>query len=161
MFVPARSYLGPIDITAAFTAAIDIFELLAGTGKPLVLLGIELGQPTELGDAQEEQIKLTLKRVTGAPTSGSGGGTSTLQVLQPNDTGTGVTLETGNTTQLSGGTSVTMAILPWNVRAGLLYVPVPESRIVLDAGTRLVLSCPAPNDSIGGVHGWASVGELV
>lgn len=161
MFVPARSYIAPIDITAAFTAAIDIFELLAGSGKPLVFLGLELSQPTELGDAQEEQIKLTLKRVTGSPTSGSGGGTSTVQQTQPNDTATGITLETGNTTQLSGGTSSTMAMIPWNVRAGLLYVPVPESRIVIDAATRLVLSCPAPNDSIGGVFGWLSVGELV
>jgi hypothetical protein len=74
MLLPARSYTTAINITAAFTAQIDIFELLAASGKPLVLLGFELGQISEVGDAQEEGLTLVLKRVTGAPTSGSGGG---------------------------------------------------------------------------------------
>lgn len=158
----ARSYVAPINISAAFTAQIDIFELLSATGKPGVLLGFEFGQTSEIGDAQEEMLTLVLKRVTGAPTSGSGGGTSTFISTRPNDTAPGITLETGNTTKLTGGTSVEVGRFAWNLRMPLLYVPVPEERIVFDAVTRLVLELvTTPADSIAGVQGRISVGEII
>lgn len=158
----SRSYVAPINISAAFTAQIDIFEILSAAGKPGVLIGFELGQPTEVGDAQEEQLTLVLKRVTGAPTSGSGGGTSTFQSTRPNDTAAGLTIETGNTTKLTGGTSVDMARFTWNVRQPLLYIAIPEERIVFDAATRLVLELlTTPADSIGGINGRVSVGEII
>lgn len=158
----SRSYVAPINISTAFTAQIDVLEILAGTGKPGILLGFELGQPSEVGDAQEEQLTLVLKRVTGAPTSGSGGGTSTFQSTRPNDTSAGLTIETGNTTKLTGGTSVDLLRWDWNVRQSLPYIPVPESRIVFDAATRLVLELvTTPADSISGIQGWVSVGEII
>ena len=158
----ARSYVAPINIGTAFTAQIDVFEILAAAGKPGVLLGFELGQPTEVGDAQEEMLTLVLKRVTGAPTSGSGGGTSTFQSTRPNDTAAGLTIETGNTTKLTGGTSVDMLRWSWNVRQSLPYIAVPEERIVFDAATRLVLELvTTPADSIGGINGRVSVGEII
>lgn len=158
----ARSYTAPINISAAFTAQIDVFELLAATGKPGILLGFEFGQTSEIGDAQEEQLTLVLKRVTGAPTSGSGGGTSTFQPTRPNDTAAGLTLETGNTTKLTGGTSVEVGRFQWNVRTPCLYVPVPEERIVFDTGTRLVLELvTTPADSISGIQGRISAGEII
>lgn len=158
----SRSYTAPIAITSAFTAQIDVFELLSAAGKPAVLLGWEFGQTSEIGDAQEEHLQLVLKYVTGAPTSGSGGGTSTFRSVRPNDTAAGVTLETGNTTKLSGGTSVEMARFDWNVRMSCLYVPVPEERIIMDAATRLVLELvTTPADSIAGIQGRISVGEII
>jgi hypothetical protein len=147
---------------AAHTAQVDYFELLAASGKPLLLHGFELAQTTELGDAQEEQISLVLKRVTGAPTSGSGGSSVTPSPLCPNDTAAGATLETGNTTKLTGGTSVELARFSWNVRGSLLYLPPPEGRITLDASTRLVLEeLTTPADSITGPVGWVLIEELV
>lgn len=158
----ARSYVAPIAISSAFTAQIDVFELLSAAGKPGILLGWEFGQTSEVGDTQEEQLTMVLKRVTGAPTSGSGGGTSTFQATRPNDTAAGITLETGNTTKLTGGTSVEMARFQWNVRMPCLYVPVPEERIVFDAATRLVLELvTTPADSIAGLQGRISVGEII
>lgn len=158
----ARSYTAPIAISSAFTAQIDVFELLAASGKPGILIGFEFGQTSELGDAQEEQLTFVLKRVTGAPTSGSGGGTPTFQPTRPNDTAAGLTLETGNTTKLTGGTSVEVARFQWNVRMLCLYVPVPEERIVFDAATRLVLELvTTPADSISGIMGRISVGEII
>lgn len=162
-----RPYVAPIHISVAFTAAIDIFELGAVSGKPLLLHGFELGQTTEIGDAQEEQLPLVLKRATGTFTSGSGGGTSTFRPCVPNDTAAGATLETGNTTKAAVGTGtiVDLQRFTWPVRAGLLYIPTPEYRIVLDAGTSLVLELiSAPADSIGGtngVNGWVAIEELV
>lgn len=157
----SRSYVAPINIGTAFTTQIDVFELLAGTGKPCVILGFEFGQTSELGDAQEEQLTLVLKRCV-AGTSGSGGGTSTFQSTRPNDTAAAVTAETGNTTKYAAGTVVEMARFQWNVRMPCLYVPVPEERIVFDAATRMVLELvTTPADSISGLQGRMSVGEII
>lgn len=160
----SRSYIAPINISAAFTAQIDIFEILAASGKPCILLGFELGQPTEVGDAQEEMLTLILKRATGTVTSGSGGGTPTFQSVRPNDTAAGVTAETGNTTKLvvGTGTITELARFQWNVRQSMLYLPVPEERIIFDASTRLVLElATTPADSIGGITGRMMVGEII
>lgn len=160
--VNARAYSAAVNISAAFTAQIDFLELLAAAGKPLILTGFELMQTSEVGDAQEEVLSVVLKRVTASPTSGSGGGTATFVPLGPNDTAAGATLETGNTTKLTGGTSVEVARFGWNVRAPLLYVPVPEERITLDASTRLVLELlTTPADSISAVVGRVSIAELI
>ncbi len=154
-------YYAPINV-GAHTAQIDFFELLAATGKPILVHGFELGQATEVGDAQEEQLVLVLKRITGAPTSGSGGGTSTFIPATPNDAAAGATLETGNTTKLTGGTSTELARLSWNVRGEKLFLPPPEGRITIDAGTRLVLEeVTTPADSITGPVGWILIEELV
>lgn len=156
-----RMYYAPINV-AAHTAQIDYFELLAASGKPVLVHGFELGQATEVGDAQEEQLVLVLKRITGAPTSGSGGGTPTFIATTPNDTAAGATLETGNTTKLTGGTSTELARFVWNVRGERLFLPPPEGRIVIDAGTRLVLEeATTPADSITGPVGWILIEELV
>ncbi len=156
-----RVYSAPINV-AAHTAQVDIFELLAASGKPLELLSFELGQTSEIGDAQEEFVALVLKRVTGAPTSGSGGSTPTLQPRLPNDTAAGATLETGNTTKLTGGTSTELARFVWSLRGGLLYIPIPEERFVIDAGTRLVLEeAQTVIDSVTGPVGRIVVRELV
>ena len=162
--VTARSYTAPINISSAFTAQIDIFELLAGTNKPVILLGVEFGQTSEIGDAQEEMLTLILKRCTGSVTSGSGGGTSTFVPTSPNDTSAAATLETGNTTKLvvGTGTITELARFSWNLRAPFLYVPIPEERVVADQGTRLVLElATTPADSISAIVGRISIAELV
>jgi len=134
---------------------------LAGTNKPVLILGFELGQISEIGDAQEEGLTLVMKRVTGAPTSGSGGGTSSGVPMQPNDVATGATLETGNTTKLTGGTSVDLKRFDWNIRTSLLYMPVPDARFVIDQGTRCVLEmATTPADAITGIHGSLDILEL-
>jgi hypothetical protein len=162
MAMQGRPYSAPINIATAFTAQIDIFELLAGTNKPLRLLGFDLAQTSEVGDAQEEWLTLVLKRVTGAPTSGSGGGTSTFAPLTPNDAAAGATLETGNTTKLTGGTSVEVKRIPFQVRQGVPYVPIPEAMGVLDQATRFVLELvTTPADSISAVVGGIDILELV
>lgn len=158
----AGVFTAPINITSAFTAQIDIFELLAGSGHPLDLLRIQLGQISEVGDAQEEGFVMVLKRVTGAPTSGSGGGTSTAVPTNPGGAAANVTLETGNTTKLTGGTSSELARLPWNIRGDFLYVPTPDEVIRLDSSTRLVLElATTPADSVSGIFGYITFAELV
>jgi hypothetical protein len=138
-----------------------VFELLAAAEKPVAVLGFEIGQTSEVGDAQEEWLTLVLKRVTGAPTSGSGGGTSTFIPRLPNDVAASATLETGNTTKLTGGTSAELARIPWQVRQSALWRPTPEEIDVIAGGTRAVLELvTTPADSISAVVGWLSIAEL-
>lgn len=161
-FSPARVYTAAVNISSAFTAQIDVFELLAAAAKPVAFLGFELGQISEVGDAQEEMLTLVLKRITGSPTSGSGGGTATFQPVRPNDSAAGATLETGNTTKLTGGTSVDLLRWSWNLRGGLMYLPIPEAWHVVSAGDRIVLElATTPADSISGIQGSVTIAELV
>jgi len=152
-----------LNITAAFTAQIDVFELLAGTGKPLALQYFELGQTSEVTDAQDEVLTLLLKRVTGAPTSGSGGTTAAGgAALVPNDTASGATIEAGNTTKLTGGTATNIARIDWYIRQPCIFNPIPEMMPILDAGTRFVLELvTTPADSISGIQGFIGYSELV
>ncbi len=133
----------------AVTAAQDLFEILTAAEKPIRLHHISISQSTEAGDAQSEQLILTLKRVTGAPTSGSGGSTATAIPMNPNDTAASTTNEINNTSRLSGGTSVTLMRQCFNVMAGLEIVFTPECRPTIAGATRLVVGLEStPADSI-------------
>lgn len=156
-----RMYSAPI-VAAAHTAQICYVEFLAAAEKPCLIHAFELGQATEIGDAQEEQLTVAIKRITGAPTSGSGGTVVDGQPLVPNDAADAATIETGNTTKLTGGTSVELARFVWNVRSPYLWMPPPEGRIVIAGGTRIVIEeTTTPADSITGPFGWILFEELV
>lgn len=157
-----RMYLYPFSI-AAHTAQVDYLELLTVTEKPVLIHAFELSQLTEVGDAQEEMITVIGKRITGAPTSGSGGSTAAAgAVLTPNDTAGSATIEAGNTTKLTGGTSVELFRFNWNLRSPYLWMPPPEGRIVIAGVTRFVLEeATTVADSVTGPAGWILYEELV
>jgi hypothetical protein len=118
-----RVYRVPIASTAV-TVAADLVELVGASGGIEWLTEIRLGQVTELGDAAEEQISISL--VTGHSTSGSGGNTSVVPLTDVGDTAYAGTVETLNTTQASTGTTVTKLLGVWNVRTEFLWMPVPK-----------------------------------
>lgn len=145
----------------AVTAVQDLWEILVPADAVLELLEIQLSQDTEEGDAQDEQLYCTLRRVTGAPSSGSAGGTP---VARPHMTGwpaSGCTIEANNTSQLSGGTNVVLRAFAWNIRAGELYMPIPEGRFFFSPAERLLLELEtAPTDSVtmSGSITWREIG---
>jgi hypothetical protein len=158
-----RPYVFPISVGAT-AAQIDVLELLAGTGKPLKLVGLELGQTSEVGDAQEEQLLLVWKYATGSVTSGSGGGTSTGRPCYPNDAATAATIEVGNTTKLAVGTGTVVELgrQAWNIRQEKFVLPPEVARQVCDAGARLVLElAKTPADSIDAIVGMGWYVELI
>lgn len=131
----------------AVTAAQDLFEVVAASGKPVTLHSLRIGQSSDAGDAQDEQLRIRIR--SGQTTSGSGGTTPTPVPLNPGDAAFGGTTEVNNTTQASAGTIVTHLSDAWNVRAGYVWCPTPEERIGLAAGGRLTVELPAaPADSI-------------
>jgi hypothetical protein len=163
----SRFYTASLKSSTAITAAVDIFEILAAAGKPIRIWGWELGQTTEVGDAQEQFLALALKLVTGAPTSGSGGPTAPLfrEVGGPNDTDAATTIEIWNTTKLTGGTSVELATFSWPVRAGHVWT-APDERFAwtVPADEHLVLEMLSTPPTMGGTNGlvgYVAIEELV
>lgn len=153
-------YSAEVD-TAGTTVAIDFFELLAPSDAVVIIHEIRISQSTEFADAQAEQLEILVKRVVGAPTSGSGGATPTEQPFEFGSPAAGVVVEAGNTTKLTGGTQANLIREGFNVQIGWLYIPPPELRIVLSPDQRLVVELvDAPADAIDlhGVITWEEIG---
>ena len=62
---------------SAETGAVDLAEILAPSDATLQILEVWFAQTDDVGDAAEEILLTTIRRVTGSPTSGSGGNTPT------------------------------------------------------------------------------------
>jgi hypothetical protein len=134
----------------AVTAAQDLFEILAAATKPFTIHELVIGQTSDVGDAQDENLLILFKRATGSYTSGSGGSTPAKVAHVTSDTAAGVTAEANNTTQSSAGSGAltTIRAEPFNVRAGYQYLPTPETRIFFTGSEAAVISIPAPADSL-------------
>ena len=138
----------------AVTAAQDFFEVLAATAKPVVIHGFILGQTTELGDAAEEQLRLTTNRGVGSVTSGNGTAV-TAQPIDDVDTAFGGTIERNATTVMAAGSGSIEELEAhvWNVRAPYVHWYTPETRPKIAPGNRWTLeleSTPADSLNISG-----------
>lgn len=60
------------NVTAAGTDT-DLFSFQPADDKPVKLRGFRLSQTTEVGDAQEENLRITVRRMLATFTVGSGG----------------------------------------------------------------------------------------
>lgn len=132
----------------AVTALQDLLELAVPASAVVIIHRIVLSQSTEVGDAQEEELLVLIRRGVGA-TSGSGGSTATPAKLETGSAAAGTTVEINNTTRMTGGTVTTLHAETWNVRTVFDHRPTPEERIVLSPSERLTLELPgAPADSV-------------
>lgn len=96
---------------------VDLCELLPADDKPIKLRGLILSQISEVGDAAEEGLRISIMRLPATVTSGSGGSSPTPVPIDSADAAAGFTAETGNTTVgTTSGTAVTLAEFGWNLR---------------------------------------------
>lgn len=131
----------------AVTAQQDFASVLLATGKPIVPLRAWVSQGSDAGDAQDEQLSITLKR--GATTAGSGGGTFTaLKQSQTNGPAFGGTCRINDTTPASAGTIEEAYPDSFNVRNGWIYLPMPEERFIVDVGRLVMGLLTTPADSL-------------
>lgn len=131
----------------AVTAAQDLFEISPADDKPVEIIGIEIGQTSDSGDAADELLQLSIIR--GFTTSGSGGSAPTPGPLDNIDTAAGFAAEVNNTTLANTGTSVTLWTTAFNVRAGYINWFPPEARpAASQANTTIVVRMTAPADSL-------------
>lgn len=98
----------------------DLVYLAAAAEKPITLMGLILGQTTEVGDAQEEMLDITVVR--GNTTVGSGGSSITPRPRDPDDAAAAFTARIGDTTIASVGTEHLCIADSMNVRAGIPYM---------------------------------------
>lgn len=127
------------------SAVQDLFAILAGANQPCVVLGYEISQVTDHGDAAEEQLPVLLR--SGATVAGTGGNAPT---PIPTDT-SGAALSTSAftartndaTTQAGTGTVVVHHATVWNTRMPLQVLFTQEQQILLKAGRRIVLALGA------------------
>ncbi len=115
----SRIYTVPFQgtVTAAGGDA-DLFEIAPGDDKPCKLRGFTLGQTSEVGDAAEEGLRISVVRLSGTITSGSGGSSVTPVPIDSADASAGFSAEAGNTTVAtqSGGATTVVEELAWNER---------------------------------------------
>jgi hypothetical protein len=144
----------------AITTATDLFECTPVVDRPMVVLGMNLGQTTDLADAAEEVLMIGLYRDC---TAGSGGTAGTEYVYT--NVAAGVTpvsqirmLGTAST----GGTLID--IIPWNIRIPLEWRPIPEMRPKFSniaaegpVSTFRLIAAPADSITASGVIFWTEI----
>lgn len=108
----------------------DLLSIQPADDKPCRLVGWILGQSTELGDAAEENLRLTVRHMTATVTIGSGGSSVTPVANRPGTTdivAAGFTARCNDTTvSTTGGTSTVMEELAWNIRSSPWERFIPE-----------------------------------
>lgn len=106
----------------------DLIEILPADDKPIKLRGFLLSQISEVGDAAEEGLRISVIRLPATVTSGSGGSTPTPIPMDSADAAAGFTTETGNSTvATTSGTAVTLAEIGWNERNSPYEMWFPDS----------------------------------
>jgi hypothetical protein len=141
-----RMYGAAFD-AVAITAVQDLFELLAPTNTVVRLHMLDLFQTTDLGDAQEEVLRIRIRQ--GQTVTGSGGSTGTAVPNDFDDAASGSTVKFNNTTQANTGTIVIDELFGWNIRAPLQRIWTPECRPIIRGGRRCTIELVgAPADSI-------------
>lgn len=131
----------------AVTAQQDLFEITTPSGFCAVIHQIIISQSTEVGDAQEEGLRLRVRK--GATTTGTGGTTVTSNPLDRPASTAGSTVKANNTTKAINGTIITLHSEAWNVRNTFVLLPTPKMAILIAPSTRLTLElATTPADSI-------------
>lgn len=132
--------------SGTFTAAggdSDFLEIAPADDKPVKLVSFIASQISEVGDAAEEGVRISIIRLPATFTSGSGGSATTPAPMDSADTAAGMTCETNNTTVgTTSGTAVTLAEYGWNERMPFEAVyPDPNMRPKVKQGEGLVIRC--------------------
>lgn len=136
----------------AVAALQDFFEILAPSNAPVKLLRLNISQ--NVGETSET-LDIVVKKVTGAPTSGSGGTTVTAVPARSDITRAFAgTVEINNTTELTGGTQSEFWQESFNVLAGYEWRATPEDAIECGPSERIVvglLTAPGASMQMNGL----------
>lgn len=131
----------------AITAVQDIFAIVAPSAATVRIHQLDLYQTTDLGDAQEEVLRLRIRQ--GQTVAGSGGSAGTAVPQDVDDSASGATVRLNDTTQAGTGTIVIDETFGWNIRVPLTRIWTPETRPIIKGGRRATIELvAAPADSI-------------
>lgn len=122
----------------------DWLEALPADDKPIRLRGWIVGQTSEVGDAAEEAVRLTVYRMAATITGGSGGSAVTPVPIDSADTAAGFTAECNNTTvATTSGAATIFSELAWNIRSSPFEFWYPDERFcpIAKQGEGLFVRC--------------------
>jgi hypothetical protein len=132
----------------------DLALLKPADDKPIRLAGWILGQTSEVKDAEEEILGLSVHHFAATVTDGSGGSSVTPKPNDPTvDPAAGFTARCNDTTvATTSGTDTTLEELAWNVRSSPWERFIPEEmRPMARQGEALVVRMDStPADDISG-----------
>jgi hypothetical protein len=112
-------------VTSAGTDT-DLVEINPATNKPVKLRGFSLAQISEVGDAAEEGLRVSIMRLPATVTSGNGTATTAIP-MDSAGVAAGATCETNSTTvATTSGSAVTLAEYGWNIRNSPYEVWYPD-----------------------------------
>jgi hypothetical protein len=155
--VIGRVYICPIDAVAV-SAVQDPFEINSASTISLALLSVFIGQSSDAGDAEDEQLRVRIIR--DHSTSGSGGSSGTAVPARKGDAAFGGTVEINNTTPATGGSPIILPCDCFNVRGGMVHRPTELEIATIHGGGRIVVNFPAaPADALT-VSGYIVFAEL-
>lgn len=132
------------------SAAQDAFELVASSACRVLLREVVLQQYSDSGDAQAEQLGVTIVR--GYTVAGTGGGAFTPLPINPvtGAKAAATTAAINNTTVANTGTAKVMRAGALNEQqGGFVYRPDKrDEMIILEKSERLVVRLTAPADAV-------------
>lgn len=134
----------------------DLLSIQPATNKPCRLVGWIFGQTTELGDAAEESLRITVRHMTATVTIGSGGSAVTPVANRPGtgqEAAAGFTARCNDTTvATTNGTSTIMEELAWNIRntPWERWIPEEQRPYAINGEVLIVRMESTPTDDITG-----------
>lgn len=139
------------------TVAQDLFELATGSANSVKVRRIRIST----NRTTSEQLRLTINRYSGSPTSGSGGSTPTIRKVSAGYGTATAVVESNNTTRISGGTKETLPADLWNAITPFEWVPSDgKGEIELAASEHLTVGLEAAPGSTVQLSGWIEFEEI-
>ena len=121
----------------------DLFELTPTDDKPIRLRGLILGQTSEVADAAEEGLRISIIHLGSTVTSGNGTAV-TPSPVDLADSAAGFAAEAnGSTVATTSGTRTTMYEFAWNIRISPMEMwwPDPDLAPLCRQASALVVRC--------------------
>lgn len=105
----------------------DLWEILPADDLPCKIRGLRLGNVSEVGDAAEEALQITIRRFRATVTSGSGGSAGAPEEVGRSNQAPGFASETNNATvATTTGDNEVIEQLAWNIRNSPFEVWYPD-----------------------------------
>lgn len=147
-----------VDFSNVSVAAVqDLISIQATAGMAFSLHSLVLGQTTA---TTVGNLRVTVKRFSGAYSIGSGGSSSTPVKMNFGDPAATVTGRVNDTTPTSGGTAATLVADVYNPINGYQFLPPPEDRPVFAISQALIFSLDTAPSGGETTNGTAVIEEL-
>lgn len=140
----------------SISAVQDLISIQSTSGGSFYLNELYLGQITQ---TSVELLRMSIKRFSGGYSIGSGGSSVTPAKALFGDAAATATARSNDTTQTSGGTSVTLPADVINLINGWQYLPAPEDRIKINPSQALVWSLDTAPAAARTFNGYAVIAE--